>query len=178
MRYENLQCKSGRLTQNGKRVECRKRKEWQKIENAPRPEMGKKWCKSGKKIEKMVPKPIVSPFLGHFSLFLFFGYFLPIFGFWPVFHSIPGGLTRKTYASEEFIRTQLESVSHSKCVRASFGEINRKKKKKNQMSTYSLSIKLRSPPPKSVNFEGFPLIFSCTIFPHLGLFSGEGFSQI
>ena len=36
---------------------------------------------------------IFSPFRaeGHF---LFFGQFFPIFGFWPVFHSIPGGLTR------------------------------------------------------------------------------------
>ena len=29
--------------------------------------------------------------IGHFLLF---GQFFPIFGFWPVFHSMPGGLTR------------------------------------------------------------------------------------
>ena len=63
-----------------------------------RPEMGKKWQKNG----KMTPNPIFSPFLGHFfpfragGHFPFSGQFFPIFGFRPVFHSMPGGLTRNS----------------------------------------------------------------------------------
>ena len=72
------------------------------------PEMGKKWPKNGEKIEKSCEKKqkndpkshlfsilaIFSPFRaeGHFCYIL--GNFFPIFGFRPVFHSIPGGLTR------------------------------------------------------------------------------------
>ena len=59
--------------------------------------MAQKWRKNG----IWGHFSIFSPFLGHFfpfwagSHFLFFGQFLPIFAFRPVFHSIPGGLTRK-----------------------------------------------------------------------------------
>ena len=75
------------------------------------PKMGKNWPKnrtwpSARNGEKMAQKwrenrkitPFL-PFLGHFSPisgrgpFLFFGQFSPIFGFRPVFHSIPGHLT-------------------------------------------------------------------------------------
>ena len=96
-------CESGRLAQNGKRAEIQKWEEiGQKIENGPRPEMGKKWRKNG----IWGHFSIFSPFLGHFfpisgrGPFLFFSQFLPIFGFRPIFHSIPGGLTRNQSSSK------------------------------------------------------------------------------
>ena len=65
----------------------------QKIENGPRPEMGEKWPEP-ENGHKMGFGVIFPPFRaeGHFQ---FFGQFFPIFGFRPIFHSIPGGLTRK-----------------------------------------------------------------------------------
>ena len=72
----------------------------QKIENSPTPEMGKTWPKNGEKKKNYLISQFL-PFLGHVfpisgrGLFLlFFSQFLPIFGFWPVFHCIPGDLTR------------------------------------------------------------------------------------
>ena len=72
----------------------------QKIENGPRPKMGKKWPRNGQKMGFGVIFLFFRYFWAIFSPcraeghFLFFGQFLPIFGFRPVFHSIPGGLTR------------------------------------------------------------------------------------
>ena len=68
----------------------------QKIENSPRPEVGKKWPKNGEKIEKWPQIPFFRHFWAIFSpfraegLFFFFGQFFPTFGFPPVFHSMPG----------------------------------------------------------------------------------------
>ena len=61
--------------------------------------MGTKWSKNGENIEQWPQIPffrhfgaILSPFRG---IGLFFRPIFPVFGFRPVFHSIPGGLTRK-----------------------------------------------------------------------------------
>ena len=84
--------------------------EW---ENGPKPENGKKnwpkklahgpkWPKNGEKNGKNAPKSNFSPCLGHCvpisggGPFSIFRPFFPIFGFRPVFHSMPGGLTRKS----------------------------------------------------------------------------------
>ena len=84
---------NGPKSRNGKKLAKKK-------ENGPRPETGEKWPKNGEKMGFGVIFlffrhfwAIFSPFRaeGHF---LFFGQFFPIFGFRPVFHSIPGGLTR------------------------------------------------------------------------------------
>ena len=72
------------------------------------PKMGKNWPKNRK--WPWAPKWRKNGIWGHFSIFrhfwaifssfraeghfLFFGQFFPIFGFRPVFHSIPGGQTR------------------------------------------------------------------------------------
>ena len=77
-------------------------KDWPKNRKWP---IGPKW---GKNRPKMVKKLDLGSFLyfftflGHFCpisgrgpFSFFFGQFFPIFGFRPVFHSIPGGLTRK-----------------------------------------------------------------------------------
>ena len=81
------------------------------------PKMGKNWPKnrkwpSARNGEKMAQKWRKNGIWGHFSIFChFLGHFFPIsgrgplyifwpifshFGFRPVFHSIPGGLTRKS----------------------------------------------------------------------------------
>ena len=94
---------NGPKSKNGKKLA-------KKIENGPRPEMGKNFPTNA---EKMVLQffrrfwAIFSPFRaeGHF---LFFGQFFPIFGFRPVFHSIPGGLTRKstqTFSAKSFFKS-------------------------------------------------------------------------
>ena len=86
---------NGPKSKNGKKI-------GQKIENGPRPEMGKKWPKNGEKIEND-PKShflaILGPFFPHFGPRAIF-FFWPIFShFWisARFHSIPGGLTRKSF---------------------------------------------------------------------------------
>ena len=68
--------------------------------------LGPKWGKMAqkwRKNRKMTPNPNCSPFLGHFfpisgrgPFSIFSPIFSHFFGFRPVFHSIPGGLTRKT----------------------------------------------------------------------------------
>ena len=87
--------------------------EWKTGRN---PKMGKNWTQNGKwpsarNGEKMAQNwrknglwghfSIFSPFLGHFfpisgrgPFSIFCVQFFPIFGFRPVFHSTPGGLTR------------------------------------------------------------------------------------
>ena len=76
-------------------------KNWPKNRKWPSARNGEKMAQKWRKNRKMTPNPIFLPFLGHFfpisgrGPFLFFGQFFPIFGFRPVFHSIPGGLTRK-----------------------------------------------------------------------------------
>ena len=79
---------------------------WHRMEDRPKAENGKKlvekWPKIGENNRELTPNLIFSPFLGQFcpfraeGLFLFFGQMLPFFGFQPVFHSIPGRLTRNT----------------------------------------------------------------------------------
>ena len=95
-------CESGRLVQNGKRAEIQKwEKNWPKNRKWPSARNGEKMAQKWRKNGKMTPNPIFSPFLGHFfpisgrGPFSIFGQFFPIFGFRPVFRSIPGGLTRK-----------------------------------------------------------------------------------
>ena len=69
------------------------------IENGPRPEMGKNGPKMGKK--KNNPKShffaIFGPYFPHVGpCFFCFLRIFSIFGFRPVFHCMPGGLTRNT----------------------------------------------------------------------------------
>ena len=92
---------------------------WCRMENGPKSKNGKNWPKnrkgpSARSGEKMVQKwrkkkpkshffAIFVPFFpeGHF---LFFGQSFPVFGLRPVFHSIPGGLTRKCGVSWQCYR--------------------------------------------------------------------------
>ena len=89
---------------------------WYRMENGPKSKNGKNWPKnrkwpSARNGEKLAQKWRKHGIWGHFFYFCchfwaifslfwaeghfpFFGQFFPIFGFWPVFHSIPGGLTR------------------------------------------------------------------------------------
>ena len=80
-----VEWKTGRKREMGKKS--------QKIENGPRPKVGKKWPRNGGKIENNPKSQSMSPFFGHFFLmsgrgpFLFFSQFFAIFRFRPVFHS-------------------------------------------------------------------------------------------
>ena len=90
---------------------------WYRMENGLKSKNGKKLAKNrkwpmarnGGKMAQKWPKngiwghfSIFWPYLGHFfpisgqGSFFFLPIFFPIFGFQPVFHSIPGGLTRKS----------------------------------------------------------------------------------
>ena len=92
---------NGPKSKNGKKLA-------KKIENGPQPEMGKKWPKNGEKMGFGVIFLFFRHFWAIFSLFradahfLFVGQFFPIFGFRPVFHSIPGGLTRNININKFF----------------------------------------------------------------------------
>ena len=89
---------------------------WYRMENGPKSKNAKKLAKNRKwpparNGEKMAPKwqkkwglgpffnffAIFGPFFPYFgprAIFYLFGKFAPISGFRPVFHSMPGGLTR------------------------------------------------------------------------------------
>ena len=79
-------------------------KKTREIGNGPGPEMGQNGPKNGgEKSKKRTPNPIfVMPLKGKFSPILgrgpfrFFGHFFPVFGFRPVFHCMPGGLSHST----------------------------------------------------------------------------------
>ena len=81
------------------------KKYWPKNRNGPRPEMGNKWPKNGKKMGFGIIFlffAIFGPFFPYFgarAIFYFCWPFFSHFGFRPVFHSIPGGLTRNFCAS-------------------------------------------------------------------------------
>ena len=91
-----VSCQSGGRVYNGKLTKIRKwEKNGQKMENGPRPETEKKRPKK----RKNGVWGHFSPFLDHFfpisgrGAFSIFWPIFPIFGFRPVFHSVPGGLT-------------------------------------------------------------------------------------
>ena len=93
VRPPGIEWKTGRTPKMGKN--------WPKHRKWPSARNGEKMAQKWRNNRKTTPNPISAPFLGHFSPFraeghfLFFGQFFPIFGIRPVFHSIPGGLTRK-----------------------------------------------------------------------------------
>ena len=86
-------------------------KHWPKNRKWPSARNGEKLAKKWRKNRRMTPIPIFSPFLAIFcpfwaeGHFLFFGQCFPIFGFQPVFHSIPGGLTRNFWLGVHHIKT-------------------------------------------------------------------------
>ena len=71
-------------------------KTWPKNRKWPSARNGQKWPKNGEKIEKWPQIPIVRNFWANFRPVSIFRPIFPIFGFRAVFHSVPGGLTRKT----------------------------------------------------------------------------------
>ena len=93
VRPPGIEWKTGRNPKMGKKVA-------KKIENGPRPEMGEKCPKNVGKMGFFYFFAIFGPFFPYFRpmaiFFYFFGQLFPIFGFRPVFHAMPGGLTRNT----------------------------------------------------------------------------------
>ena len=86
-------------------MDLRVSQKWEEIGQTkskwPSDRNGEKMAQKWRKNRKITPNPIFCHFWATFSPFcaeghfLFFGQFFPIFEFRPVFHSIPGGLTRK-----------------------------------------------------------------------------------
>ena len=82
-------CESGRLVWNGKWAESQK---WEK--KRPEKKMAPKWRKHRKNDPKSKFCAIFGPFSPHFGPWAVFYFSANVFGLLPVFHSIPGGLTR------------------------------------------------------------------------------------
>ena len=99
---------------------------WYRMENGPKAENGKNWPKKlengswpemAENIFSAIFGP-ASPDLGPRAIVNFLGQFFPFSGFWPVLHSIPGGLTRNCRLHLDF----LESLGPQELMSDSFGE--------------------------------------------------------